>query len=204
MAAKETRVIAVFDNLFKDLLGSDLILMTYTWGVRSCAAGWRYGDTADDHTDNKFWGATLMSSDDEPGIPSTMEDADDRIRKIWEKLAERLKPHSFAVRGVFLNGQTYGLDNAIHTDRPTDEEGWYTAIVYLNPKWTIHDGGETMFYNDERTDVIMSVLPKPGRVVFFDARYPHWGRGPTRNCQELRVTLAYRLTRLGDSTKPVF
>ncbi len=204
MAAKETRVIAVFDNLFKDLLGSDLILMTYTWGVRSCMTGWRYGDTADDHTDNKFWGATLMSSDDEPGIPSTIEDADERIRKIWEKLAERLKPHKFSVRGVFLNGQTYGLDNAIHTDRPTDEEGWYTAIVYLNPKWTIHDGGETMFYNDERTDVIMSVLPKPGRVVFFDARYAHWGRGPTRNCQELRVTLAYRLTRLGDSTKPAF
>ncbi|MCH7510388.1 MAG: 2OG-Fe(II) oxygenase [Proteobacteria bacterium] len=204
MATKEKRVIAVIDNLFSDLLGSDLILMTYTWGVRSCAAGWRYGDTADDHTSNRFWGATLMSSENEPGIPSTMEEADDRIRKIWEKLADRFQPYSFFVREVFLNGQTYGLDNAIHTDRQTDEEGWYTVLVYLNPKWTIHDGGETLFYNEQRNDIILSVIPKPGRVVFFDSRYPHWGRGPTRNCQELRVTLAYRLTRLDDSPLPVF
>jgi SM-20-related protein len=204
MASNEKRVIAVLDDVFNDLLGSDLILMTYTWAVRSCVAGWRYGDTADDGTGNKFWGATLMSSDDEPGIPCTIEESDERIQKIWEKIAARLQPSRFSLREVFLNGQTYGLDNAVHTDRQTDEEGWYTVLVYLNQNWTIHDGGETMFYNDQRTDVIMSVLPKPGRVVFFDARYPHWGRGPTRNCQELRVTLAYRLTRLGVIPKTVF
>lgn len=195
--AEEQRIIRVYDGL----LDRDLVLMTYTWCVRSTRAGWRFGDTADDNTKNTFWGATLLSHEDE-GIPSDVADTEPRIRQIWETLEQAFLPARFELRQIFLNGQTYGLDNAIHTDRPSDEEGWYTALVYLNPKWSIGDGGETQFYNRERTEVIRSVVPGAGRVILFDARHPHWGRAPTRNCRLLRVTLAYRLTRLPDSPIP--
>ena len=193
----ERRIIRVYDAL----LDPDLVLMTYTWAVRSARLGWRFGDTADDKTDNAFWGATVVSHEDED-VPSDIADAEPRVGQIWSRLQEAFRPAQFDLRQVFVNGQTYGLDNAIHTDRPDDEEGWYTALVYLNPKWTIHDGGETMFYNAARTDVIGAVVPKPGRVILFDARHPHWGRPPTRNCKLLRVTLAYRLTRLPHSPLP--
>lgn len=193
----DRRIIRVYDNL----LDRDLVLMTYTWAVRSTRLGWRFGDTADDQTDNAFWGATVVSHEDED-VPGDIAEAEPRVGQIWETLQRAFEPARFDLRQVFVNGQTYGLDNAIHTDRPNDEEGWYTALVYLNPKWSIHDGGETMFYNPARSDVIAAVVPKPGRVILFDARHPHWGRPPTRNCKQLRVTLAYRLTRRPDSPLP--
>lgn len=192
------RIIRVYDGL----LDPDLVLMTYTWSVRATRVGWRFGDTADDNTKNTFWGATLLSHEDDD-VPSELAQTEPRVQQIWTRLAEAFLPARFELRQIFVNGQTYGLDNAVHTDRPSDEEGWYTALVYLNPKWTIHDGGETMFYNPARTDVIAAIVPRPGRVILFDARHPHWGRPPTRNCRLLRVTLAFRLTRLADSPLPV-
>jgi hypothetical protein len=59
-----------------------------------------------------------------------------------------------------------------------------------------------MFYNRQRTDVIYCVLPRPGRLVFFDARHHHWGRPPTRNTQNLRVSVAFNLTRKPESKVP--
>ncbi len=198
MSEQKRRVIKVMDRV----IDQDLVRMTYTWSVRSTVAGWRFGDYADEQSTNKFWGASLLSQDDGFDGPRDISDANERIRRIWELVAAQLEPGQFFVREIFLNGQTYGLDNGIHTDRPSDEEGWYTVLVYLNPDWSIHDGGETVFYNAQRTEIILAVLPKPGRVLFFDARHPHWGRPPMRSCSDLRVTLAYRLTRLPDSPLP--
>lgn len=52
-----------------------------------------------------------------------------------------------------------------HADGPV-----ITALLYVNPKVDIEDGGETQFIvNDE----IVSVCPKPGRLVIFDGSIRH-------------------------------
>jgi SM-20-related protein len=54
-------------------------------------------------------------------------------------------------------------------------------------------GGETIFTNPERTEIIHSVIPKPGRALLFDGFIPHCAREISRTCIELRMvaTLKY-------------
>src|SRR5262249_54261958 len=52
--------------------------------------------------------------------------------------------------------------------------------------------GETLFY-DDRGEIVLAVVPRPNRAVFFDSRISHVGRAPSRGCPALRVTVAYKL-----------
>ena len=197
----ENNVIHVVDNA----IAAQLPARLWEWAVASCRAGGRYGDVADaKYSMNPFWGATVMceaahGGDEEVRV---IEDTPAVFQDTWKVLERGLRPFHFTIRDVFVNGQTYGLENAIHTDRPDPEEGWYTALLYINPKWHVDWGGETVFYNQSRSDIIYAVVPKPGRLVFFDARHHHWGRPPTRNTNDLRVSVAFCLTRLEDSPVP--
>jgi len=194
-------ILHVADNV----LSQPVVEEVYAWSLNSSGSQWRYGDVADSSYESStpFWGATILSGkrherDDVQDVTDTPE----LIQKIWATLATRLKPLTLEIDNIFLNGQTYGLDNAIHTDTPGQEEGWYTALIYINPKWHIDYGGETLFYNQERSEVICTVVPKPGRLAFFDGRHPHWGRPPTKACTDLRITLSFHLKRLADSPIP--
>ena len=55
--------------------------------------------------------------------------------------------------------------------------------------------GETVFYNDQRDDIIRSVYPRPGRIAVFDSRIPHVSRTPSRNCPMVRYTIAIKVVR---------
>ena len=196
----ENKVVHVIDGAIDPPMLEEL----YQWAVASCRAGWRYGDVADaKYSENPFWGATVMCEERLGGEDARrVEETPKVFQDLWERLEKGLHPFRFQIRDIFVNGQTYGIENAIHTDCPNDEEGWYTLLAYINPQWHVDWGGETMFYNRERSDVIYCVLPRPGRLVFFDARHHHWGRPPTRNTQNLRVSVAFNLTRHPDSRVP--
>ena len=196
----ENEAIHVVDGAFDPAMIEELFL----YAVASTNLGWRYGDVADaKYSTNPFWGASVMlEARHQSEDPQRIEDTPELIQRVWSRLQQGLQPFKFTIRDIFVNGQTYGLENAIHTDCPHDEEGWYTVLIYLNPKWHVDWGGETVFYNKARTEVVYAVVPKPGRIVFFDARHHHWGRPPTRNTQDLRVTMAFCLTRTEDSPTP--
>jgi SM-20-related protein len=196
----ENKVIHVVDRA----LDAALVERLYEWAVASCRAGWRFGDVADaKYSTNPFWGATVLSEERHgTDDPRRIEDTPEVFQDAWRVLEQGLRPFRFRLRDIFVNGQTYGLENAIHTDCPHPEEGWYTALVYVNPKWHVDWGGETVFYNQGRSDIIYAVVPKPGRLAFFDARHHHWGRPPTRNTQDLRVSVAFCLARTEDSPVP--
>ena len=46
-----------------------------------------------------------------------------------------------------------------------------TALIYGNKEWKINWGAETIFTDSESQDseIIKSVIPKPGRLVLFDS-----------------------------------
>ncbi|MBC3419205.1 2OG-Fe(II) oxygenase [Pseudomonas sp. L7] len=93
--------------------------------------------------------------------------------------------------GVYANGQTSGQDGPIHRDNRPDEPG-KTLVMFCNEHWATAWGGELLFFNAAKTDVIKAVLPKPGRIVLFDGRIPHSARSPTASCNRLRVSLAFK------------
>ena len=64
-------------------------------------------------------------------------------------------------------------DPGFHTD-----PGGFTYMFYLNYEWDESWGGHTEFKSKE-TEVPYRIIPKPGRLVVFDARWTHRGTEPT-------------------------
>ena len=60
-----------------------------------------------------------------------------------------------------------------HTD-----PGGNTYMFYINYEWDESWGGHTEFKSKE-TEVLHRIIPKPGRLVVFDARWIHRGTEPT-------------------------
>lgn len=71
-----------------------------------------------------------------------------------------------------------GANYKAHLDRHRESEArLVSAIVYLNPDWTAHDGGELRLYTDRETGVrgpFLDVVPVFGTLVlFFSADFWH-------------------------------
>lgn len=106
----------------------------------------------------------------------------------------------FVVKRVYLNGQFYGMPGCPHTD--SDDENEFTLLIYVNPIWDLRWGGQTIFYdktwNDKFeeitfTDKYRVYYPRRDLSLFFPAKILHYAESPTKDCNELRVTLAYKL-----------
>lgn len=95
----------------------------------------------------------------------------------------------------YANGQVANQPGHIHID--CDAPGWLTALAYIHPEWRPEWEGETMFYDQAREEILRAVVPRPGRLVLFDARIPHAGRPPGRWCPRMRVSIAFKLRPKG-------
>jgi hypothetical protein len=116
------------------------------------------------------------------------------IAKIWDILQATLGDRG--LYRVYINGYTFGTDGYAHQD-----DTWIpktfgentlseTAIMYLNPTWNIDWCGETVVFEDN--EIIVSVLPKLGRVFVFDSNLWHASRPLSRICPALRSVLVIK------------
>lgn len=49
-----------------------------------------------------------------------------------------------------------------------------STVLYLNPEWTVGDGGELVLYDENDIDVLETVLPTFGTIVLFLSEvFPH-------------------------------
>ena len=111
------------------------------------------------------------------------------VYETWRLLAGSL-PEGHRLIRCYANGIPYGSDGTVHTD--TALMNTYTTVYYPHASWSPDWGGETMFFDRARSDVISCVYPKPNRLVIFDGRIPHVARGVSRICPVLRVTLMFK------------
>lgn len=118
------------------------------------------------------------------------------VHNFWCDLETSLLQGHRLIR-CYANGHTYGSDGTVHTD--TTLPNVYTCIYYPHQNWNPDWGGETMFFNDDKTDVIDCVYPRPNRMVTFDGRIPHVARGVSRLCPVLRVTLMFKTDMQNDT-----
>ncbi|MBV6827264.1 2OG-Fe(II) oxygenase [Pseudomonas sp. PD9R] len=107
----------------------------------------------------------------------------------WERIS-KLHDLNTTLLGVYANGQTFGQDTIIHRDNKTHPG--LSVIVFCNEHWPTSWGGELVFYDDKKENIIKSVLPKSRRVVIFDGRIPHAARSPSVKCDQVRMTLAFK------------
>jgi SM-20-related protein len=144
-----------------------------------CENRWYFGHQSTPEGQFGFWKMDLESNH-----------ATDRLWKLARPRCEAIASGSLIVLRKYANGHTYGLGGDVHVDdaRP----GTFTLLYYPMPTWKPEWGGETVFH-DRNGEIAVSVLPKPGRAVFFDSRIPHAGRAPNRSYGGVRVTIAWKL-----------
>lgn len=118
------------------------------------------------------------------------------VKFLWEKIQEAIGKRTL-VR-CYVNGYTYGTDGYIHTDDPNTIKQYgkhavsETVLIYLNKRWNIDWGGETIICSDDLEEIETSVLPKFGKAFIFDSHRLHGARPLSRMCKELRSIIVFK------------
>lgn len=119
------------------------------------------------------------------------------IFPLWQKI--QMLTGGRKLTQCYINGYTYGTDGYVHTDvaRKDNVSNMLheTILIYCNQVWDINYGGETVFFSEDKKDIVFSSLPKKNRIVIFDASIPHVARTVSRNCKILRKVLVFKTIR---------
>lgn len=138
---------------------------------------WSYeGFSTYDKNSNRFWYSELM------GHPFFTE---------WVSEIERLSNKKFKIDRLYANGQTLGQDGNWHPD--SDEDSGYTFLYYFNDGDDISLIGETYFIVEGEP---IAVTPIPNSAIIFPHKFVHKGMAPRKGYNDLRVTIAIKLTEI--------
>jgi SM-20-related protein len=74
-------------------------------------------------------------------------------------------------------------------------------VYYPHHSWHPDWGGDTVIFNQEKTDIIGCVYPRSNRMLIFDGTIPHVARGVSRICPVLRVTLMFKTDMLNQQER---
>ncbi|HTX50867.1 MAG TPA: hypothetical protein VME40_15925 [Caulobacteraceae bacterium] len=126
------------------------------------------------------------------GVEEELAAACPVVFRVWEQLkAGPLAGHSLT--RCYANGYPAGSEGGLHLDSNLSDH--YTAIYYPHTSWHPNFAGETVFFTADGSDIILSVYPKPNRLVIFPGVIPHVARGVSRTCPQLRVTLMFKTAK---------
>lgn len=139
---------------------------------------WTYaGYSTKDTSSNRFWYSELITH------PFFHE---------WLIEIQKLTNKKFKIERLYANGQTLGQDGSWHTDSDDLKNG-YTFLYYFNDAREITLVGETYFMVDGEP---IAVTPIPNSAILFPHNYLHKGMAPRKGFNDLRVTIAFKLTEL--------
>jgi Rps23 Pro-64 3,4-dihydroxylase Tpa1-like proline 4-hydroxylase len=151
---------------------------------------------------------------DKWGIQSSIPDSPNKFLAMnlennffKEKIFKSIKQvigHNYKIDRVYFNGQFYGMPGEPHCD--SDQKNKFTFLIYVNQKWDFLWGGQTIFFDryfDQDTGKVKinstqfkSFYPTPKSALLFPSNLMHYAESPTKQCYEMRLTLAYKLERI--------
>lgn len=154
--------------------------------------GWKFGWKSHSKTDVfSFWHKHFAGYRN--GRKEDRRDCADELRRnspllyaYWRYLASTVLEGQMLIR-CYANAHSYGSDGTIHTDSKHDDS--FTSVYYPHDAWEPNWAGETVLFNDDRTDIVASIYPQSNRLLLFRSNIPHVARGVSRICPQLRVTL---------------
>jgi SM-20-related protein len=165
---------------------------------------WKFGWKSDAKTDQfSFWHrhfAGNLNPDHvkQDGKGEQYDCADELKRQsslmhdVWQHLQDTAL-HDHRLVRCYANAFPFGCEGTIHTDSIAPNS--YTSVYYPHDEWHPNWGGETVFFNRGKTDIIAAVYPKPNRLVLFPGTVPHVARGLSRSCSKMRITLMFKTER---------
>jgi SM-20-related protein len=152
-------------------------------------ANWSYGWHSNKNVPYGHWNVDITktphqnTTDISTKLPS-------EFLEVWKDINKAVFNDKAVLIRCYSNKQTFGTEGYIHTD--TQREQDQTVVVYMNEDWEADWGGETTFYNHDKTEIIDAILPKYGRVAVFSGNIPHCARAVTRICPKARTTLMFK------------
>ena len=174
-------MIEVIDNVFDEKTVDDL------YGHFRDFSSWGFtGSVADKNRWRKF----QIVLDKEDDIHSKLFLKADGI--FTGKLPGYKQSH--VLRDAYASGYLFGTYHEIHKDYSNNENG-LTVMFYLNKVWQVSYGGETVFLDPTESEIITSVIPKPGRALLFNGCVPHCAREVSRTCVELRMVATFKIVK---------
>jgi SM-20-related protein len=157
--------------------------------------GWSFGAFSDPEPGgSRYWYKHFagVRRDGDPLDPASMEAelaATPRVFDLWRRLkAGPLAGH--ALTRCYANGYPSGTEGGLHRDSHVASH--FTAIYYPHLAWKPNFAGETVFFDHEEREIIAAVYPRPNRLIVFPGVIPHVGRGVSRTCPDLRITLMFK------------
>jgi hypothetical protein len=148
---------------------------------------WRFGQKSNDDTLYPMWVQNFYDTHNN----RYKENACQHIVKTGDMFLD-LCPEDYVMVRSMICGNTFGQDGDIHDDWLVSGES-LTGVLYLNRRWEDNWGGETIVYSDNKTEISKF---EAGKLIMFDGSNPHIGKGPQRNCGELRCILALQAIKL--------
>lgn len=114
------------------------------------------------------------------------------IDKIQQSILKLLDDNFFCFRR-YINAFKFSDASLSHVDYCPSNTTCKTALIYCNIEWDIDWGGETIFLDsfEKTSEIIKSIIPKPGRMVLFDSKIPHLARVPNVLYPGYRYSLVY-------------
>jgi hypothetical protein len=117
-----------------------------------------------------------------PTMPNTVNKI---ISKYYKAMSKKQSPQKLS--HLYAASMRYGDHTMIHHD--IDCPDCITFLYYGNLYWDSSWGGETIFFDDNKT-AMFAVNPKPGRLALFNAQLFHRGGVPQRDCPSTRYGLS--------------
>jgi SM-20-related protein len=158
-------------------------------------AGWKYGWKSNGKNDiYSFWHLHFAGhlKKSKTGAYDCAEELKKNVPPLfmlWQNLEQHIFKGHTLIR-CYANAHAYGIDGTLHTDSRKDNR--YTAVYYPHETWEPNWGGETVLFNQDKTDIIGGCYPKPNRLFVFKGNIPHLARGVSRTCPVLRITLMWK------------
>jgi SM-20-related protein len=153
------------------------------------AANWSYGWPSNRDMPFGHWNVDITKT----GVANPT-DVSDRLlpsfKEVWDALNKSFYGGEALLVRAYSNRHTFGTEGYIHTDTKREED--HTCVIYMNKEWEADWGGETTFYNEDKTEIIKSVLPKFGRIAAFPGTIYHKAAPVSRICSKVRTTLMFK------------
>ena len=127
---------------------------------------------------------------------------DDNICKIIfnndyriQQFQQFIRPDEYAYSHAYVNLGLVNDSHEIHVDAPIPNQVM-TMLIYPNTQWELNHGGETVFYEEDRKELVYLNPYKPGRICLFDGSIPHCAKPQALIGPKYRFTIAVKFCRI--------
>tara|TARA_B100001094_G_C17984397_1_gene696880 strand:- start:82 stop:837 length:756 start_codon:yes stop_codon:yes gene_type:complete len=114
-----------------------------------------------------------------------------------QNFSQFINPEEYDFQNGYVNLGLVNDSHEIHVDAPTRGQGM-TMLVYPNIEWGSNHGGETVFYEEDKSEMVYLNPYVPGRICIFDGSIPHCAKPQALIGAKYRFTIACKFVKIKD------